>query len=329
MIFIGYNYSNEDIKWKKIYWINGEETKYSISNIGIVRNDKKNKLLKTNFSKGYERINLVHNGKQKQFFIHRLVASAFIPNPENKEEVNHKNGIKSCNYDYNLEWVDRSENVQHAYRTGLIKPKGEHNKHIELSKKQIKKICELLEENKLSQVQIAKKVGCTRQSVGRILKGLSYIEISYLYDIDNYKVKTNFSKKGDKSERTKYSDKEIKKVCELIDSGKYRLPEISTITNIPYQTIRNVYYGTCRKHISKNYNFGKVSTNPLYEQKKKQVIKICELLDTGLNTREVSEKLCIPRSYVRGICSGCSWLDVSMNYDFMKKKKNNKSDTQK
>ena len=114
MIFIGFDYLSHEIKWKKIYWLNGEETKYSISNIGIVRNDKNGKLLSTNFSKGYERLNLCHKGEQKQFFIHRLVATAFIPNPENNPEVNHKNGDKSCNYDYNLEWVTSSENIQHA-----------------------------------------------------------------------------------------------------------------------------------------------------------------------------------------------------------------------
>ena len=40
MVFIGYEYTNDQVKWKKIYWMNGEETKYSISNIGLVRNDK-------------------------------------------------------------------------------------------------------------------------------------------------------------------------------------------------------------------------------------------------------------------------------------------------
>ena len=45
MIFIGFDYKNEDIKWKKIYWLNGEETKYSIANIGLVRNDERNRLL--------------------------------------------------------------------------------------------------------------------------------------------------------------------------------------------------------------------------------------------------------------------------------------------
>ncbi len=319
MIFIGYDYTDDEVVWKKIYWKNGEETKYSISNIGLVRNDKKDKILKTNFSKGYERLNLTHNGKSKQFFVHRLVATAFIPNPENKEEVNHINGIKSCNYDYNLEWVTHSENEVHAFATGLNDPK--NRKPTKATKKQIKKICKLLEENKLNQSEIAREVGCSRVLVGTILKKMRHTDISSNYDIDNYEVKTNFSKSGDESENTLYPDKEITKVCEMIDSGKYGLPEIAKITNIPYQTIRNVYYGNCRKDISKNYNFRKTEKNPLYEKKKEMVVQICELLDTGLNTRQVSEKLGIGRSMVRGIYSGNTWYDVSKDYNFMKNKK--------
>ena len=322
MIFLGYEYQNDEIKWKKIYWENGDETKYSVSNIGLVRNDKTDKLLVTNFSKGYERVNLTHKGKSKQYFIHRLVATAFVPNPDNKPEVNHKDTIKSHNYDTNLEWCTRSENEMHAYKNNLIKRLKKHSKR--LSKKQIKKICELLEENELSQYEIACKVGCSRQSVKRILEGISYFDISHQYNIDNYEIKTDFSKKGLDNVNSKYSDEQVIEVCELIDSGKYELMEISKMTGMTYQSIRNIYYGTCRKDISKNYNFIKSNTHPIVEEKRKQVIQICELLDTGLNTREVSEKLNIPRTLIRNIYSGNTWKDISKNYNFMKNKKHKK-----
>lgn len=61
------------------------------------------------------------NGKAKNFFIHRLMAETFIPNPENKSQINHKDGNKLNNNINNLEWVTPSENAQHAVKYGLDK----------------------------------------------------------------------------------------------------------------------------------------------------------------------------------------------------------------
>jgi len=64
---------------------------------------------------------LSKNGKSKQYSVHRLVAEVFIPNPNNKPVVNHKDGDKSNAYWLNLEWVTSSENTYHAFNTGLMK----------------------------------------------------------------------------------------------------------------------------------------------------------------------------------------------------------------
>lgn len=79
--------------------------------------------------KGYLKIKLLKKGEAKSFFIHRIIAVAFIPNPENKPQVNHINGIKADNRIENLEWCTASDNLKHAYNTGL-QPKDRNIKRI-------------------------------------------------------------------------------------------------------------------------------------------------------------------------------------------------------
>lgn len=74
---------------------------------------------------GYEYITLCKNGKKYLKTVHRLMAEIFLPNPENKPEVNHKNGIRTDNRVENLEWTTHSENVLHAFRVlNRKKPQG-------------------------------------------------------------------------------------------------------------------------------------------------------------------------------------------------------------
>ena len=244
---------------------------------------------------------------------------AFIPNPDNKPEVNHKDGNKGNNNYTNLEWVTESENVKHAYETKLTDT-SKRKPFKKLSKKQIHLICKLLEENELTIVEIAKYTRSSRQSVSSIFYKERHRDISEKYNIENYKIKTEFIYAGDNSNKTIVPDCIIEDICKLIDEGKYSLPDISEITGVNYQTVRNVYYGTCRRSVSEKYNFMKTNKNPLYENKVKVVHEICGLLDQGYNTKEVSKILNVSRSIVRNILAGSSWFDISKEYHFMKKK---------
>lgn len=95
--------------------IPGYEGVYSVSNLGNIRNDIRNKLRATgNNGRNYLFIPLCVNQVKKNFYVHRLVAEMFVENPNDLPCVNHKNGIKSDNRDSNLEWVTYKQNTQHS-----------------------------------------------------------------------------------------------------------------------------------------------------------------------------------------------------------------------
>lgn len=98
--------------WKPI---EGYEGLYEVSNLGKVKGLTKGIILKPEISlKGYERIILSKNCKKKHFPVHRLVAKAFVPNPENKPQVNHKDENKLNNHATNLEWCTARENLNYG-----------------------------------------------------------------------------------------------------------------------------------------------------------------------------------------------------------------------
>ena len=84
---------------------------------------------------GYIRVNLYNKGKKKRYFIHRLVAEAFLPKIQGKDFVNHKDGNKQNNELGNLEWCNRSENMKHYYKELCGKEYKKTNKIIEKTEK--------------------------------------------------------------------------------------------------------------------------------------------------------------------------------------------------
>jgi len=126
---------------------------------------------------GYYLLNLSKGGTKKQYYIHRLVAAAFIgPCPDGKQ-VNHKDGDKSNNCSSNLEYVTPSENILHAIRIGIknsLHCIGTNNANAVLSEAEVLKIRELLDCGCLSQVEIGDMFGVRQTTISAINTGRSW-----------------------------------------------------------------------------------------------------------------------------------------------------------
>lgn len=157
------------------------ERLYEINSAGIIQSldrvviDKRwgTKKLKGGIKKsiknkyGYLRVNLHKGGKPHFFNVHRLVALAFIPNPDNKPMVNHKDGNKINNDVSNLEWCTALENSKHATATGLHNVRGENNVTSKLTEKQVYEIRQLLSQ-KVPQIKLAEKYGVKQAHISSI-----------------------------------------------------------------------------------------------------------------------------------------------------------------
>jgi hypothetical protein len=118
-------------EWKDIPGYKGI---YKISNLGLVvahaktwnsgrwitRSHPEKLMAQSVDHKGYYKVGLRKDGKQKMWAVHRLVAFTFIENPENKPQVNHKDTNKKNNKVGNLEWATGAENMQHAHDSGVM-----------------------------------------------------------------------------------------------------------------------------------------------------------------------------------------------------------------
>ena len=135
---------------------------YQVSNLGRVRS----------FHNGVERIRKpTRGGKVKTCYVHRLVAQAFLPNPEGKREVNHRNGIKTDNRVENLEWVTPSENQKHAVTTGL-KQSGEDNYNAKLTNEQARYVRE--NPDNLTGRQLAEMFEVNKATISLIQRGKQF-----------------------------------------------------------------------------------------------------------------------------------------------------------
>lgn len=159
----------------------GYEGLYAITSCGKVWSYRRKMFLKPSISqKGYAYVSLMKDGASKKFRVHRLVAEAFIPNPENKPEVNHINEVKTDNYVSNLEWATRVENMNagtvQTRMKQMIQEKVSHPVY-----------CIELRKGFCSIVEAARELGVHQANLGKaIANGKPYKGYTFRYWVEYY-----------------------------------------------------------------------------------------------------------------------------------------------
>ena len=140
---------------------------YTVSSHGRIKSYKRSEygvLLVLNRHKGYRLVGLCRNGKACSKTVHRLVAQAFIPNPEGKPCINHIDCDKTNDFVNNLEWVTRLENMAHATAHGLVS-KGVNHHLAKLNPEKVREI----RASTLSQSKLARLYGVHRMSIKAVI----------------------------------------------------------------------------------------------------------------------------------------------------------------
>lgn len=211
---------------KPIY-LNNEVSKYAITEYGdIINTETMQELNHSTDRSGHEYVTLYHPGiKVKHYLVHRLVADAYIPNPEGYPVINHIDGNPHNNHCKNLEWCTQKHNILHAYRTGL-------NPSIGVEK--AKEIIKLLAEGYHTGC-VAKMCGVTKNTVDSIYYRNAFSDISK-------DIKFPSHPKGCENNNTAVlSNAKAAEIISVLELGKVPPKVVAYIYQINPGIVSNIY----------------------------------------------------------------------------------------
>lgn len=205
----------------------------------------KNKISTSLTTRGYLKVTTkIFGTKTVNCLAHRAIALAFIPNPENKPTVNHKNAIKTDNRVENLEWSTQKEQIAHSLEMELRNtPKGEDSNLSKHSEEDIHKVCSLIEGG-YRNCDISKKLDIQQSLISSIRMGKCWQHITKDYNLK-------------KIRRGRLSVETVKWICTNLQKGMHpkEILNMSTNANITIDMVRQIRLRNNYKDISKDFNF--------------------------------------------------------------------------
>lgn len=180
-------------------------------------------------------------------FVHTLVAEAFLgPRPSQHHVVNHKNGDKKDNRLENLEWVTRSENQDHALRTGLSKARGETHGRAKLTREQVEEIRRRYAGEDGTQTELAEDYGVSQMLISKIVR--HEVWTHFESDTDPAPPRGGFPR-GTRHWGAKLSEGDIKTIRSRFSSEVETVRELAETFGVTRQTIRDIVRRKTWKHV--------------------------------------------------------------------------------
>jgi len=192
---------------------------------------------------GYLKVGTHVSGKGVRCFVHRAVALMFVPNPENKPQVNHKNSKRDDPKACNLEWVTAEENSRHGLNEGNITgdySRGASNGQAVVTEDTVRGICVMLEEG-FSNTEVAKKFNVLPKLISDIRVKSTWVEVSENYNIP-VKRKLNIL------------ESDVEKVCKRFSEG-FSVNSTSKLLGISRHTTTKIYKRLIFTEISSKYKW--------------------------------------------------------------------------
>lgn len=294
---------NIEEEWRQVI-LKGDKQNYDVSNIGRIRNHTTKKLYKLSKTYGmmntYEFIQLkLNDGSTIRTGIHRLIGIMFLPVPKKYIKakvpvsdlvIDHIDNVKYHNIYTNLQWLTDEENNFKFYSDPL------NVKSLSIPIHIVRKICEDLCKG-LTIYDISKKYNYSEYAIYKIRYKMTYRKITRTYKFPSNQM----------------TEEEVHKVCSLLASG-HSINEVHEETGISVGKITRISNGQCWNQISKNYVFP--NQRIVTPERRKLIIQICELLQSGKSPAVIADELKISRPIIQHIANRETHTDISKDYVF-------------
>lgn len=267
--------------------IDGTDGKYLVDSTGRVYSYYVHRYLKPDTDEdGYQIVTLKYGEGYKKKKVHRLVAEAYIDNPENHPVVNHLDGNTGNNRVSNLEWCTHSRNTKHAIENGLMTiASGEDCSYAKLDNEKVEQIVERIKEG-LPYSEISEEFQISPATISMIKNGKRWTTTA---------IKNTTVFQGSNNGQSKLNEEKVKEIFELLKEGMAQ-SKIAKLYEVDKALISSIARGKSWTHVETDYVYVQKSQKALSEDQELALVNEYKL--GGITRKQIAEKFGVSKSLV-------------------------------